>query len=62
MTQPSIHHPPGERFGFVQIIGPAPSRGKGRRWLIRCDCGHEREVTGSALRQRPPKTHLRCRR
>jgi hypothetical protein len=61
MTQPSIHHPQGERFGFVRIVGPAPSRGKGRRWVIRCKCGDERVIDGFSLRQRPPKTHRRCK-
>jgi hypothetical protein len=59
--QPSLHHPPGERFGLVRVIGPAPSRGRGRRWLIRCECGNERVVDGFSLRQRPPRTHRRCK-
>lgn len=61
LTQQSIDHPPGTRFGFVRIVGPAPTLGKGRRWVVRCRCGDEREVDGWSLRQRPPKSHRRCK-
>ena len=59
--QPIIDHAPGERHGLVVIVDKAPTLGRGQRWLVRCDCGAERIVLGSNLRQRPPSTHRECR-
>jgi hypothetical protein len=45
----------GKRFGRWTIFASAPSwicRGRARgRWLCRCDCGAERVVVGTSLRQ-----------
>ena len=57
---PAPEYPPGTRFGLVAILGPAPSDGKGRVYRVRCDCGEERDVMASSLRQTPPRTHRLC--
>lgn len=46
---------PGERFGSFVVVGPGEpyvdKRGRSqRRWLVRCDCGNERNVWASSLR------------
>ena len=41
----------GQRFGMYTVIGVAESTPSGRRrWLCRCDCGTERLVLGSNLK------------
>ena len=41
----------GQRFGIYTVIGAAESTTSGRRrWLCRCDCGTERIVLGSNLK------------
>ena len=41
----------GQRFGIYTVIGAAESTPGGRRrWLCRCDCGTERIVLGSNLK------------
>jgi hypothetical protein len=52
----------GTRFGLVTIVGlqPPGTHPKGRTFRVRCDCGDERVVLASSLRQRPPETHRSC--
>ena len=41
-----IHLDPGDRYGRLTIIGPAPASDrypKKRMWHCRCDCGREIE-------------------
>lgn len=59
---PAVDYAAGTRFGLVTIIGPAKSHGTGRVFRVRCDCGEERLVMGSSLRQTPPRTHRMCGR
>jgi len=40
----------GRRFGMLTVTGPQESRDGRRYWMCLCDCGHERVVSGSALR------------
>lgn len=57
---PPIDYPAGTRFGLVVIVGRGESHGTGRVFRVRCDCGEERTVLGSSLRQTPPRTHRLC--
>lgn len=41
----------GKTFGRLTVIGPAANRGIHTRWLCRCDCGKEKVIQTSALRQ-----------
>ena len=52
----------GTRFGLVIVLKlqPAGTHPKGRVFRVRCDCGDERDVLASSLRQRPPETHRSC--
>jgi hypothetical protein len=52
---------PGTRFGLVVVIRQVPGL-HGARFLVRCDCGKERYVHGTNLRQKAPTTHQRCGR
>lgn len=50
MPQPLIDLT-GKRFGRLLVIERATARGAHEaRWLCRCDCGVEKEISGSALR------------
>lgn len=40
----------GQRFARLVVVGRLASRGGSSRWLCRCDCGEERAVAGSNLR------------
>lgn len=40
----------GKRYGRWLVIEPTENRGKGLRWLCRCDCGTVKDVTGVSLR------------
>lgn len=52
----------GQRFGMYTVIGAAESTNSGRRrWLCRCDCGVERIVLDSNLRN-GHSTSCGCRR
>lgn len=55
-----IEHAPGTRIGLVTVLGPAPSRGRGRVYRVECECRWVREAHGWKLRQHPPKTHRSC--
>lgn len=50
----------GTRFGLVRILAVGPHHPKGRTFRVQCDCGEERVVLASSLRQRPPETHRSC--
>lgn len=39
----------GRRYGRWTVVRPALSRGRGRRWLCRCDCGAENDVAQRSL-------------
>ncbi len=39
----------GKQFGRWTVLGPAPKRGKNRRWWCVCECGTERDVLGFQL-------------
>lgn len=41
----------GRRFGLLTVVSRAPNHGAFARWLCRCDCGVEIEVTGNKLLQ-----------
>jgi len=44
----------GERIGAWTVVARVPSRGKaGARWLCRCACGTERQITTARLRGTP---------
>lgn len=44
--------PVGKRFGRLVVVGSAAPLENGRsRWLCRCDCGVEKEVSASCLSQ-----------
>ena len=44
----------GKRVGAWTVVARVPSRGKaGARWLCRCACGTEREITTARLRGEP---------
>lgn len=40
-----------QRFGRLEVVGPAPNRGRRTAWLCRCDCGKERPVVATHLRK-----------
>lgn len=40
----------GQRFGRLVVVERAANRGKRLYWHCRCDCGNEKEVRGSDLR------------
>jgi hypothetical protein len=44
------HDLTGQRFTRLTVIAPAPSRGRGRRWLCRCDCGATKNVSAANLK------------
>lgn len=50
----------GQRFGYVTVIGRAPSVWGKTRWLVRCDCG--REVSISLPNLKRPNKSCGCRR
>ncbi len=40
----------GQRFGKLTVISRAPNNKTGQsRWLVRCDCGNQKVVTGTKL-------------
>jgi len=41
----------GNRYGMLTVLAPAPSLGRGARWLCQCDCGNTITVEGGRLRQ-----------
>lgn len=45
----NAHHLEGCRFGSWTVVERAGKRGKGSNWLVRCDCGTEREVQGGEM-------------
>jgi hypothetical protein len=40
----------GQRFDHLLVIGQAPSRGSGARWICVCDCGNKTNEWGAGLR------------
>lgn len=40
----------GQRFGFLTVVKPAPSRGKKSAWWCQCDCGNLKEIMANSLR------------
>lgn len=58
--QPQKDMAPGERHGLVTIVRDAPGI-HGARFVVRCDCGAERVMLGTGLRQKPPSTHRSCK-
>jgi|ERR1700722_18187193 len=46
----------GKKFGTFLVISDAFFRGDHRFYVVRCDCGNEREINGSHLRKR--KRHI----
>jgi hypothetical protein len=53
--------PPGTKFGRLTVLGPAPTKGHGRRWRCRCDCGADIVVGSWSLRS-GKATSCGCRR
>lgn len=49
----------GKTYGLVTVLRSAPSVGFGTRWLVRCECGHERYLRRGEL-IRAPRTHRSC--
>lgn len=46
----------GERFGRWTVLGIAPSTPRNAKWYCRCDCGKERIVRASILRNGTSKS------
>lgn len=40
----------GSKIGRLAVIEVVPSRGRGARWLCRCNCGNEKTVSSTELR------------
>lgn len=40
----------GERFGRLLVLGRSPAMSMKPRWRVRCECGAEKDVSGSNLR------------
>lgn len=56
MAERTVHPPVkvGDKFGRLEVIAPAerkatPSGALKPRWLCRCECGTEKEISGEAL-------------
>ncbi len=53
----------GQRYGLVTaLVRVASGRDGSARWRCRCDCGVEREISGTVLDDFPPSTHIGCKR
>ena len=49
---PKINDILGKRFGRLLVIDTSPKRQNGKAcWVCRCDCGNEKTISGSTLRQ-----------
>lgn len=53
MAMPRIETPVGEKFGMLTVVGPAEPKGRLRHsaWRCRCDCGNEKAVRASHVRE-----------
>jgi hypothetical protein len=40
----------GQVFGRLTVLHRGPSAGRKARWVVRCECGTEKVVSGSSLR------------
>lgn len=60
-TQQPINIEPGTRIGLITVVRRAASLGTGARYLVRCDCGHERIVRGGDLRRYRFTRHQDCK-
>lgn len=45
-----------QKFNRWTVIAEAPSRNRKKYWLCQCDCGTQREVCGSDLRNNKSKS------
>lgn len=39
----------GRRFGRLTVLQRGPSAGRKARWMVRCECGTAKLVSGSSL-------------
>lgn len=54
------HDLTGQRFGLVTAVRRVGIVRGSSVWIVRCDCGKEREILMCNLKRFPPKTHLSC--
>lgn len=53
----------GQVFGLVTVESRAGTDANGKTtWNIVCQCGQRREMAGHALKDRPPSTHIGCKK
>lgn len=53
----------GRVFGLVTVESRAGTDADGKTtWNVVCQCGQRRVVSSDSLTQRPPNTHIACKR
>jgi len=52
MSGPKQKDLTGNRYGMITVLGKGEKRGYHQKWLCKCDCGVEKEIFGTSLKNK----------